>query len=159
MQIVKAFAVLAVMGLVAVAGFVCSGVYAVGADEPHWPLTLELIETLRERAVAASADGIETPPDLASAERVRRGAGNYDAMCAGCHLKPGAEDSEIRKGLYPQPPDLARAAAAGDPARQFWIVKHGLKMTAMPAWSRSGVDDATIWDMVALLQKLPALQP
>ena len=100
------------------------------------------------------------PPDLASAERVRRGAGNYDAMCTGCHLKPGMEDSEIRKGLYPQPPNLAKGAEAqGDPARRFWTIKHGLKMTAMPAWSKSGVDDDTIWDMVALLQRMPSLSP
>jgi hypothetical protein len=42
-------------------------------------------------------------------------------------------------------------------ARQFWIIKHGVKASGMPAWSRSGVDDATIWDMVALLRNLPQL--
>ena len=159
MQVAKVVVVLAVIGLVAGAGFVCSGVYEIGADDPHWPLTSELIEVLRDRSVAARAGGIEAPPDLASAERARRGAGNYDAMCTGCHLKPGMEDSELRKGLYPQPPNLAKDADVGDPAHQFWIIKHGLKMTAMPAWSRSGVDDETIWDMVALLQRLPALSP
>ncbi len=33
--------------------------------------------------------------------------GNYDAMCAQCHLGPGLGDSEIHKGLYPAPPNLS----------------------------------------------------
>ena len=157
MQTVKVLVALAVIGVLAGAGFVYSGVYEIGADEPHWPATSWLIKTLRDRSIAARSRGIEVPPDLDSTERVRRGAGNYDAMCTGCHLKPGMDDSEIRKGLHPQPPDLAKAATGADAARQFWVIKHGIKMTAMPAWSAGGVDDDTIWDMVALLQKLPAL--
>ncbi len=159
MQIVKVLVALAVIGLVAGAGFVYSGVYEIGADEPHWPVTSGLMKALRDRSVAARSHGIAVPPDLDSTERVRRGAGNYDAMCTGCHLKPGLDDSEIRKGLYPQPPDLAKIGKGADAARQFWIIKHGIKMTAMPAWSTGGVDDGTIWDMVALLQRLSALTP
>jgi mono/diheme cytochrome c family protein len=158
MQFIKALAALVVLVLLGGAGFVYSGAYDIGADEPHWALTSGLVATLRDRSIEARARGIDVPPDLASADRVRRGAGNYDAMCAGCHLKPGVEDSEIRKGLYPLPPNLA-GTAAPSPARQFWVIKHGIKMTAMPAWSKGGVDDGTIWDMVALLQRLPALAP
>jgi hypothetical protein len=62
-------------------------------------------------------------------------------------------DTELRKGLYPQPPDLARNGI-GDPAQAFWAIKHGIKMSAMPAWGRSH-DDAAIWDMVAFLKVLP----
>ena len=36
------------------------------------------------------------------------------------------------------------------------MIKHGIKMSAMPAWGSSH-DDATIWSMVAFLQKLPAM--
>ena len=147
-----------VASLVAGAAFLYSGAYPVGADQPHWPATARLMATLRDRAVAAAARGIVPPANLGDPERVRRGAGNYEAMCAGCHLKPGMADAEIRRGLYPQPPDLATAAAA-DPARQFWIIKHGLKMTGMPAWSLGGMEDADIWDLVALLQRLPRLTP
>jgi mono/diheme cytochrome c family protein len=38
----------------------------------------------------------------------------------------------------------------------FWTIKHGIKMSAMPAWGASH-DDATIWSMVAFLQRLPDL--
>jgi mono/diheme cytochrome c family protein len=157
MRLLAVVAAVLVLAVGALAGFVWSGAYEIAADRPHWPATAALMRTVRERAVTARAREVAVPADLADAGRIRRGAGNYDAMCAGCHLKPGLDDSEIRKGLYPQPPNLA--STGGDAARQFWVIKHGLKMTGMPAWSRGGMDDAAIWDMVALLQRLPQLSP
>lgn len=163
---IRTLIALAVLAVAAAAGFAYSGVYNVAADEPHWPVTHGLLETLKERSIAARIGAIEVPANLDDADRLRRGAGNYDAMCVGCHLRPGVHSSEIHKGLYPQPPDLAQAIPGRDPseaatkgaaARQFWIIKHGVKASGMPAWSRGGVDDETIWDMVALLRKLPAL--
>jgi len=71
-------------------------------------------------------------------------------------LTPGMHGSELRVGLYPQPPDLSRQHV--DPRVAFWVIKHGIKMSAMPAWGSSH-DDATIWSMVAFLQKLPAMTP
>jgi len=162
MKIVKLVVGLVIAGAAAGAGLVYSGAYNMAADEPHWPPTERFLQTLRERSIAMRIQNVEVPVDLGDAKRVTRGAGNYDAMCAGCHLRPGMDDSEIRKGLYPQPPKLTESGAdrrtsgiGASAARQFWIIKHGIKASGMPAWSRGGVDDATIWDMVALLQKLP----
>ena len=76
-------------------------------------------------------------------------------MCAGCHLSPRAEPTEIHEGLYPRPPDLTKVVQS-DAARAFWIIKHGLKATGMPAWGKS-MEDEYIWDMVAFLRKLPDL--
>ena len=39
------------------------------------------------------------------------------------------------------------------PAEQFWIIKHGVKMTGMPAWGVTH-DDEMLWDVVALVRKL-----
>ena len=165
MKTLKLVVVLVIAGGIASAGFVYSGAYNMAADEPHWMPTEGLLEVLRERSIAVRIKGIEVPADLGDAARVRRGAGNYDAMCVGCHLRPGMDDSEIRKGLYPQPPKLTEpqadrdAGAMSASAAQFWIIKHGIKASGMPAWSKGGVDDGTIWDMVALLRKLPELSP
>ncbi len=38
------------------------------------------------------------------------------------------------------------------------MIKHGIKMSAMPAWGTRH-DDATTWSMVAFLQKLPRMTP
>ena len=150
-----------VVGVGVGALFVYSGLFDISADTPHGPLVHRLIETTRERAIDRRARDLTVPADLSDAERVRRGAGNYAAMCAGCHLTPGKTDSEIRMGLYPAPPDLARPARTPEnmAARQFWITKHGIKATGMSAWSKGGVGDEAIWDMVAFMQRMPTLSP
>src|SRR4029453_2955097 len=95
-------------------------------------------------------------PNLAAEARILKGAGQFAAMCTECHLKPGMENSEIRSGLYPQPPNLSQERV--DPRDAFLVIKHGIKMSAMPAWGLTH-DDDTIWSMVAFLQKLPDLTP
>lgn len=150
------------IGIVAggVAGF--SGLVDVSADTPHHPLLFAAIEELRERAIDRQLRDVSPPNDLSDPERTRRGAGNYAAMCANCHLVPGQENSEIRKGLYPTPPDLTKASLTGQSAdtkaaRRFWVIKHGIKASGMPAWSKGGMEDTAIWDLAALLDRLPAL--
>lgn len=152
------------LGIGVGAAAIYGGYIDVAADTPHSPAVYRLIETARDRAIERSSRDIVPPGDLADRERVRRGAGNYDAMCVSCHLAPGMENSEIRQGLYPTPPNLARQGReTGNPApflaRQFWVIKHGIKASGMPAWSKGGVQDGHIWDLVAFLQQLPALTP
>lgn len=76
-------------------------------------------------------------------------------MCAGCHLSPLTKSTELHKGLYPQPPDLKKVVQS-DARRAFWIIKHGLKATGMPAWGKS-MEDESIWEMVAFIRILPEL--
>ena len=73
-------------------------------------------------------------------------------------------------GLYPAPPNLSKREDEHDhvddshgdreqsSSRQFWIIKHGIKASGMPAWGPTH-DDQRIWAMVAFLQKLPELTP
>ncbi|MGH9697368.1 MAG: c-type cytochrome, partial [Bryobacteraceae bacterium] len=44
------------------------------------------------------------------------------------------------------------------PAEEFWVVKHGLKMTGMPAWGVTHSDEL-LWNVVAFLRELPELTP
>lgn len=164
--------VLTIVALTVVAGvlggvaFIYSGAFDAGADQPHSGLVFFLAQTARERSIAVRSKNV-TVPNLADPKAIAAGASEYAEMCTGCHLAPGMEDNEMRPGLYPYPPNLAdpRRAAEGDAlamnvsaARQFWIIKHGIKMSAMPAWGKTH-DDATIWTMVAFLRRLPTLTP
>lgn len=141
-----------------------AGLFSVRADLPHSPLVANLFEWARERSILRESAALTPPANLADPERARRGAGNYAAMCASCHLSAGQESSELRNGLYPQPPNLAQAGEgmkATDlsriAARQFWIIKHGIGASGMPAWSKGGMEDEAIWDLVAFLHVLPTL--
>ncbi|WP_226687716.1 c-type cytochrome [Stutzerimonas stutzeri] len=156
MKTVLATLTLSTLLVAGVAAVVYSGIINVGADAPHSAPLLAVLETTRERAVAVRADDIKVPT-LGSAEQIRSGAGNYAAMCVGCHLAPGVEPTELSQGLYPTPPALADSHD-NDPAATFWVIKHGLKSTGMPAWGKF-MEDRYIWSLVAFVEQLPSLTP
>ncbi len=147
--------VLLVVGLLGGAAFVYSGTYNIGADVHHTAPVRSMIGVLVDRSVARRAGDLVVP-DLTDPQRVLVGADHYAEMCTGCHLAPGLPENEMRPGLYPKPPQLAKFRP--DPREAFWIIKHGIKMSAMPAWGGTH-DDATIWSMVAFLQQMPGMSP
>jgi mono/diheme cytochrome c family protein len=150
--LVTALAVLAIGGIV----FIGSGVYNIGADDHHTKIVLAIIEQLRDRSIAARSNSIEAHY-VEDPQRIALGAQRYAALCVGCHLAPGVTKSDIRQGLYPHPPNLAQEELQ-QAQRAFWIVKHGIKMSAMPAWGKT-LDDQTIWDVVAFVRKMPDMTP
>ncbi|MGB3269288.1 MAG: c-type cytochrome [Rhodanobacter sp.] len=154
-QYVISVAVVLGVLVVGAGAFVYSGVYNIGADDHHTRPVFAVMQALRERSIVAHSKDIAVP-DLNDEQLILKGAGQYAAMCTQCHLKPGMRDSEIRPGLYPRPPNLSQVRVA--PREAFWVIKHGIKMSAMPAWGGSH-DDSTIWSMVAFLQKLPDMTP
>ena len=139
--------------LAAAAAFIWSGVYDIAADAQHTRPVHSMLQTLRERSIAART-GELVAPDLSDPARIRQGAGNYNAMCMGCHLAPGMPETELSKGLYPSPPNLSQTSV--DAAAAFWVIKHGIKASGMPAWGQS-MGDEYIWNMAAFLQELPQL--
>ena len=149
---VVAAALVAVAGLYA---FAYSGIYDMGADSHHTKPVATFISVLRERSIKRRAKDLVVP-NLEDPALMLQGAGHYAAMCTGCHLAPGKAENEMRPGLYPRPPNLSRFAP--DARDAFWVIKHGIKMSAMPAWG-STHDDPTIWSMVAFLQKMHAMSP
>ncbi|KGM51619.1 cytochrome c family protein [Lysobacter concretionis Ko07 = DSM 16239] len=135
-------------------GFVWGGVYNVAADDMHTRPVHFLLETARERSILTRAGRVEVPSGLDEPARIVQGAGNYAAMCAGCHLAPSMAETEMSQGLNPAPPDLSKYEV--DAAKAFWVIKHGIKASGMPAWGKN-MDDEYIWNMAAFLQLLPTL--
>ncbi|MFC6633101.1 c-type cytochrome [Microbulbifer taiwanensis] len=153
MKTIRTLLFAAIAACAGLAAFIYSGSYPVGADVRHTAFTHWALETLRDRSIDRAAASIEVPA-LDDPELLLMGGPDYNDMCTGCHLKPGLEESDLSVGLYPAPPDLTEKAA--DPRRQFWVIKHGIKASGMPAWGPTH-DDQRIWAMVAFLQKLPDL--
>jgi mono/diheme cytochrome c family protein len=133
------------------------GLYNVAADVPHTQPVFWLMTTVRERSIDVRAANVVVPSDLADPKRLALGAGQYAEMCSTCHLAPGMKRTEISRGLYPRAPELRRGSSL-TPGEEFWVVKHGLKMSGMPAWGVTH-NDELLWDVVAFLRKLPELTP
>lgn len=156
--VVTTLVVAIILGIAGLGIYAWSGAYNIGADVPHWPVTYDVLAWFRNRAIANHDASVQVPADLESPARVQLGAEHYSEMCTGCHLKPGESGDEMRKGLYPTPPDFSRMKHPVDPQMAFWIIKHGIKLTAMPAWGKTH-SDRKIWAMVAFVRKLPGMTP
>lgn len=159
MKMVKWLFMMSTAALLAGAAYIYTGIYPMGADVPHNRITHWLLEALREQSIARAVVDIQAP-DLNAAELLLLGGPDYNDMCAQCHLKPGRRQSDMSIGLYPSPPNLTlpEVERANSAPRQFWIIKHGIKASGMPAWGPTH-DDQRIWAMVAFIQKLPSLTP
>ncbi|MDE2272083.1 MAG: cytochrome c [Xanthomonadaceae bacterium] len=154
-HVIVVVVVLALIG-VGLGVYAYSGLYNIGADDPHWHVTYDLLQMVRNQSIHERSEHIKVP-NLDDPQLILKGAGQYAAMCTGCHLEPGVDDSELRKGMYPKPPNLSKVHV--NPRDAFWIIKHGIKMSAMPAWGKAGHDDQTIWSMVAFIERLPGMTP
>lgn len=137
--------------------FVYAGIYNIAADAPHAPPTLWILGRLRQRSITVHARSISVPANLTDPANISVGAGLYAGMCTGCHLAPGMAKTEMSQGLYPPAPELSHGVSL-TPAEEFWVIKHGVKLSAMPAWGQTH-SDTLIWDMVAFLRVLPSLSP
>lgn len=141
-----------------------SGAYNMAATEKHWSITEKIIEWVRVSSIKARAKDLTVPP-LEDPEFIAQGAEHYSAMCTICHLAPGIKPTELSIGLYPQAPVFHQRETITDPTKKleqakayFWVIKNGLKMTAMPAWGLSH-DDQAIWGMVTFILKLSDMTP
>ncbi len=154
-------ALLIILGLLiaGVVAFVWLGVYNVSAKVPHWSITLWFLEKVREQSISAHS---RTIPILSSEnpERLNIGFRNYHAMCRTCHGAPGYSRTEIAKGLYPAPPDLASEDVLKklNDAELYWIIENGIKMTGMPAFGPTHSKDE-LWGIVAFVRHLPKINP
>jgi len=152
--IVMTVVVLAVGGIVGVA---YSGALNVSATAKDADLIGWLLQTSRERSVERRAEDIAVP-DLSGETEVAAGAQAFGEMCAGCHGAPGRDPFIGARDMNPAPPDLAKVADVRNPAELFWVIKHGIRMTGMPAWGQTH-SDAQLWELVAFVERLPSLSP
>ncbi len=151
----KIFYIAIGVGLLGIAFYTWSGNIDIAADKKHWKVTEWFLGAVRDRSIQNETKKIVIPPNINDLAVIVKGAGNYDSMCSSCHFSPGTTSSEINAGLYPQPPDFTQSPLE-DPARSFWVIKHGIKMTGMPAWGSSHSDEE-IWELVAFIHQIQKL--
>ena len=145
--------------LLALGGFliVVAGLVPIAASSGHWPITAWFLHFAMKRSVATYSLGIDVPP-LDDPALVLRGATHYHTGCRSCHGSPEQPHPVIAQGMTPPAPFLGEKIAEWKPAQLFYVVKHGVKFTGMPAWPAQQRDDE-VWAVVAFLQKFPALDP
>src|SRR5205823_12747375 len=154
----KALAGAFAVALIAFGIFVYSGVYDISAVDQHTKPVYWLIESIMQRSVAVRVRESETPV-LTRAEMIDKGFIHYRNRCLQCHGGPGYAPDDAALGMTPVPANLIPTTHQWTAAKIFWVVKHGIKMTGMPAWTYRMSDDE-IWEVVAFVkERLPYLSP
>jgi cytochrome c553 len=150
-RIIWLFGALAAGGIV----IVVSGIVPIKASSGHWPITEWFLHFAMRRSVATHALGLEAP-SLEEPWIVLKGAAHYEIGCRPCHGSPDLPDARIARWMTPQAPYLPSRISDWTPQELFYIVKHGVKFTGMPAWPSAARDDE-VWASVAFLLTLPDL--
>ena len=135
--------------------FAWSGIYNIAASRGHWAVVEWLLQFGMNNSVKRRAWAIEEPP-LDHADLYVLGAGHFHRACLHCHGAPGVPGDLTAQQALPPPPELTHAAKEWKARELFWIVKHGIKYTGMPAWVVQERDDE-VWAVVAFLKRLPEL--
>ena len=143
--------------LAGAAAFVFSGAYNVAATSQHVQPIYTLLGTTMRQSVRLRASGV-TEPAPGDAEQGQRGLACYQSLCVQCHGAPGVAQNDIGKSMQPVPGPLVDAMQRWRPRELYWITRHGIKMSGMPAWEHR-LDDGQIWDVVAFLERLQTLSP
>jgi mono/diheme cytochrome c family protein len=144
------------VGLAATALLVIlTGAYNVAATERHQAPVAWALEAAMRNSVQAGARELH-PPATFTPAMIAAGAGEYKTMCQHCHGGVGTEKAGWAAVMTPDPPALARAAEDWTAAEVFWLVKHGVKMTGMPAFGPTH-DDETLWNIAAFVKALPEM--
>ena len=117
---------LAVIGLI----IILTGAYNVSAMEPDTGIIHWVLETTSDRSVDVRSADIKVP-DLENPGMINAGISRYKEMCAQCHHAPGMNETDLAKGLNPDPPNLYKWGHRMNPAHLFWVTKNGIKSSPM----------------------------
>ena len=135
-----------------------SGVYNVAATSQHLQFVYTFLEKGMHQSVRLRARDIVAPQQLDQPTLIASGARLYNAHCVECHGAPGVAPAGIGMGMQPVPGPLVDATGKWQPNELYWIVRHGIKMSGMPAWEYR-ISDDEIWQTVAFIQQMPNLSP
>jgi mono/diheme cytochrome c family protein len=148
------FALGILVAFVVPALILASGAIDIGADEKPGFVERTVAPWALDRSVEKHAlnERNRYTDDPAA---IATGLDHYRENCVMCHGAPGVAGGELSKGLNPHAPSLLEENDMSD-GELFWVVKHGIRMTPMPAFGPTHTDEE-IWKIVAVIRHLPNL--
>lgn len=150
--------------LLTLLGLVGGGYYAlthgyldVNADSPipqlEGKIASQTVDASVERHASKSPN--PTPEDAAS---LKQGMTIYVMNCSSCHGTLDKKPNPVGRNLYPHAPQLIIHPLDDPEWRTFYVVKHGISRTGMPAWNNI-LSEQDMWRVTAFLSHLERLPP
>ena len=133
------------------------GLMPVSADGTHSRLEARIMPMVLHASIVRHAS-VEANPVPLDEDNLKAGVDTYKAMCARCHSTPASGPSVYGEAFYPPAPRLPEGMSNYTDSQLFWLIKHGIRNTGMPAWGGMLSDD-DIWQIVSLLRNSQDLPP
>ncbi|PTQ07410.1 cytochrome C [Sphingomonas oleivorans] len=134
-----------------------SGLISVAASSGHWKISDWFLHWVMRNSVrtqtALSVDGA-----VSDDRALVAAAGHYAAACTVCHGAPGEPPSPLMRAATPPAPSLTGTADRWSERQHFWIIRHGVKYTGMPAWPAATREDE-VRRMVAFVRRVGHMSP
>ena len=127
------------------------GISPVQADAAPSRLETNILHSALRASVARHAPTDGNPLPLPQTDRIM-GATLYRQLCSRCHGLTARSDNTYGKSFYPPAPNLLLSGTTFSEGEIFWIVKHGIRNTAMPAWSNL-LTDEEIWRVAGVVRE------
>lgn len=163
-MLTKLIVLIAVVGLVIVGAFGWVGYQAFTSGfsaktEPP-PIEVYMARQIRRLAIPIEERNAQNPIPL-NPEVMKESLAHFADHCATCHANDGSGQTPIGKNVYPRAPDLRLADTQSmSDGEIFWVIHHGIRFTAMPAWGEGNLDkDLGSWKLVHAIRHLPQLTP
>lgn len=133
------------------------GLIPVNADGTHSKLEAKVMPIVLRASIARRAS-TETNPLSLNEDNLKAGVDTYKTMCSRCHSTPGGDQSAYGQAFYPPAPKLPEGLSNYTDPQLFWMIKHGIRNTGMPAWGGL-LSDEEIWQVVSALKNSQDLPP
>ncbi len=121
---------------------------------PAWETAL-MKPTVRA-AVKRNAANLSAP-GVATEDSIIAGGKLYVMGCMGCHGDPGKPYTEDHAN-FPPVPQLPHVGTRYSEPEIYWIIKHGIRMTAMSAYGPFYKEDE-LWSLAAFIRRINTLTP
>jgi len=124
------------------------------ANPPAWEIFVMRMAV--HASVHRSAADLQAPLTENADEATVEGGKLYLNGCAGCHGTPGKPGEDLSS--YPRVPQLPQVGTHYSQPEMYWIIKHGIRNTAMSAYGRF-YSDKGLWALTSFLQQINHLPP
>jgi mono/diheme cytochrome c family protein len=137
--------------------FLKFGMFNTAADQTPSRLERRMAGTALDNAVEKQAADLKNPLEANDANLLE-GMHIYHDNCEGCHGGPKETDSKFGGAFNPHVPQFMKRAPDMPDNQNFYITKHGVRLTGMPAWGKL-FDDDKLWKVTTFLSHMNRLPP
>jgi thiosulfate dehydrogenase len=127
------------------------------ADAPENVLERAVAMPALDASVRRHASQVQNPV-AATDENLVAGMRVYQNNCAGCHGDIHQPHAAFGDSLYPRAPQFTEDAPDMPEYQNFYIIKHGIWLSGMPAM-RSSLKEEEIWQVTTFLSHMDKLPP